>query len=235
MTALESIISLLRQHYGPTAPRLPSDPFELILWENVAYLADDARRRRAFALLRKSVGTRPEEILAAKPAALRAVTRHGILPDEFAAKLRDAARIAREEFHSDLDEVVRRPLIDAKRALRKFPGIGEPGAEKILLFSRRHVLLAPDSNALRVLTRLGICPEASSYAQTYAAARKLADEQLEKVLPRVIEAHHVLRRHGQMQCRRTLPLCGECPVASLCPSATRFIGPPSQAVKRRAK
>ena len=216
MSPLAKILPSLRRHYGAGAPLPPSDPFELILWENVAYLADDAQRRRAFELLRKSVGTRPAEILAAKPAALRAVTGHGILPDVFAEKLRDAARIARDQFHGDLDEVVRRPLPEAKRALRKFPGIGEPGAEKILLFSRRHALLAPDSNALRVLARLGLIVEGSSYARTYLAARKLADEELPKALEQVIAAHQLLRRHGQELCRRSRPLCGDCPVEHLC-------------------
>jgi endonuclease III len=144
------------------------------------------------------------------------VTRHGILPDVVAEKLRDAARIARDQFHGDLDEVVRRPLPEAKRALRKFPGIGEPGAEKVLLFSRRHALLAPDSNILRVLARLGLIVEGSSYARTYLAARKLAEEELPKALEQVIAAHQLLRRHGQELCRRSRPLCGDCPVEHLC-------------------
>jgi endonuclease III len=222
---LKKILALLRRHGVPAGLRLPSDPFELILWENVAYLADDAKRRRAFDLLRSSVGTRPEEILAAKPAALRAVTKHGILPEKFAAKLKDAARIARDQFDGDLKEVVRLPLPDAKRALRKFPGIGEPGAEKILLFSRQHAFLAPDSNALRVLTRLGFLSDDLSYAQSYAAARKLADAQLGKGVVEMMEAHHLLRRHGQDLCKRTRPLCGECPLAKLCPSAHLFLHP----------
>ncbi len=226
MTPLAKIVSLLRRHYGPSAgPRLPSKAFELILWENVAYLADDAQRRRAFDLLQKTVGLRPENILAAKPAALQAVTKHGILPGQFAAKLRDAARIARDQFHGDLDEVARRPLPAAKRALRKFPGIGEPGAEKILLFSRRHPFLAPDSNALRVLTRLGLIADNANYARTYAAARKLAEEQLPAEIRPMLEAHQLLRRHGQELCRRTRPRCGECPVSNLCLFARLVVKP----------
>ncbi len=216
MESLPTILTILRRPYGAGTPLPPADPFELILWENVAYLADDPQRRRAFDLLRGTVGTRPADILAAKPAALRAVTRHGILPEEFAAKLREAARIARDEFHGDLDEVVRRPWPEAKRALRKFPGIGEPGAEKILLFSRRQALLAPDSNALRVLARLGFVAEATSYAKTYAAARKLAGEQLPQVIEPMIAAHQLLRRHGQEVCRRRRPLCEDCPVEPYC-------------------
>src|SRR5262249_23233206 len=136
MATLSEILAKLRKHYGKDfGPSLPTDPFELILWENVAYLANDEERHAAFELLRKSVGTSPAKILAAKPSALRAVTKHGILPAHFVKKLQTAARIAQDQFGGDLREVIRRPVADAKRALRKFPGIGEPGAEKILLFS----------------------------------------------------------------------------------------------------
>src|SRR5262249_37058206 len=97
--------------------------------------------------------------------------------------------------------------------------IGEPGAEKILLFSGQHPFLAPDSNALRVLTRLGFLPDDPNYARSYAAARKVADVHIPARINRRIEAHELLRRHGQEICRRARPLCGECPLEKLCPSA----------------
>ena len=224
MVTLAEILTKLRRYYGrDAAPRLPSDPFELVLWENVAYLADDEKRRNAFDLLRSSVGTSPEKILAAKPAALLAVTRHGILPARFAEKLKTSARIARDKFGGNLTEVVRRSVNEAKRALRKFPGIGEPGAEKILLFSGQHAFLAPDSNALRVLVRLGFLPDDSNYSRTYNASRKLADVHLPARVDRRMEAHQLLRHHGQTLCRRTRPLCRECPLEKLCPSAKAFL------------
>jgi hypothetical protein len=53
---------------------------------------------------------------------------------------------------------------EARRALQKFPGIGAPGADKILLFTKTHALPALDSNGLRVLVRLGLAKEAKSYS-----------------------------------------------------------------------
>src|SRR5262249_48503949 len=141
------------------------------------------------------------------------------LPAQFAEKLRQTSRIAMDQFGGDLHEVVRRPVDEAKRALRKFPGIGEPGAEKILLFSGRHAFLAPESNALPVLGRLGFLPDDPNYSRSYAAARKMADVHIPARIEPRIEAHQLLRRHGQEICRRTRPLCPECPVNRLCPSA----------------
>jgi len=212
---LKEAVASLKRHYGLPEPPPTRDPFELVLWDNVAYLASPPRRREAFELLKASVGTRPRAILAAPAAALEAVASKGILKATFAGKLRECARIAETELGGDLDALVRLPVEKAKQALRRFPGVGEPGAEKILLFSGRQALLAPDSNALRVLGRLGLVREERSYAKTYASARAVAKE-VEGDVRRAQESHLLLQHHGRTLCRRSAPLCLPCPLAGGC-------------------
>lgn len=196
----------------------PADAFEAILFENVAYLAKPERRREAFDALRTEIGLAPQAILAAKLSALERITARGILKATFAKKLRECARLVLEEFDGDLDAALDGDLGRAKRALRKFPGIGEPGAEKILLFSGRHAFLAPDSNALRVLVRLGLLVEETSYARTYAGVRKL-DAELKGDLRFTRELHGSLVRHGQQVCKQSRRYCGACGLRVRCPSA----------------
>jgi endonuclease III len=217
---LGQAVERLHETYGPPEWPPSDDPFDLVLWENVAYLADPARRREAFEMLEDTIGTSPHEILEAPLSDLERVTSKGILGAKFAQKLRECARIAHEEFDGDLDEVVHEPLPVAKKALQSFPGIGEPGAEKILLFSGRQALLAPDSNGLRVLVRLGLVREDKSYARTYASAREAAKSL--PATPRAMqEAHLLLQLHGQTLCKRTDPRCGACPLAHGCDYARR--------------
>jgi endonuclease III len=213
--SLRDAIETLREHYGPPTPPPTADPFELVLWENVAYLAATARRREAFELLKSTVGTEPADILAATPETLERVTARGILKGTFADKLRECAGIAVSEFGGDLGAAIRAPLDRAKQVLRSFPGIGESGAEKILLFAGREPLLAPESNGLRVLVRLGLVKEGPSYARTYAASREVARDLPAE--PSVLqEAHLLLQQHGQILCKRSDPRCGMCPLASSC-------------------
>jgi endonuclease III len=222
---LREAVMVLRRYYGPPAHLPTADPFELILWENVAYLASPARRREAFELLSRTIGTDPAAILTAKQQDLERVTARGILKSTFATKLCECANIAVNNFGGDLGAVIREPLERAKRALQTFPGIGEPGAEKILLFTGQQALLAPDSNGLRVLVRLGLVREEKSYARTYAAGREVAKDLPAE--PSIMqEAHLLLQQHGQTLCKRRVPDCGACPLTSVCAYAAVSHGAP---------
>src|SRR5271165_3375173 len=101
-TTFSKLVDKLEQHYGAPAPPPSTDPLELIIWDNIAYLASDKRRAEAFATLKQTIGTLPEQILAAKHSALAAIGKAGILPDLSAEKLLTIAKIAHEEFQSDL-------------------------------------------------------------------------------------------------------------------------------------
>ena len=129
-------IARLKRFYGAPEPPPVSDPFEQVLWENVAYLADDEKRALAFSVLRKTVGTTPQNILRAKTEQLLAATRiGGIFPELRAQRLRQCAEIAHILLTGKLDDALDRSLAQAKKTLRRFPTIGEPGAEKILMFA----------------------------------------------------------------------------------------------------
>jgi endonuclease-3 len=214
--ALSKLVDRLQKHYGAPAPPPSTDPLELIIWENIAYLASDKRRAEAFATLKQTIGTRPEQILVAKHSALAAIGKAGILPDLSAEKLLAIAKIAYEEFDSDLRPVLKKPLLKAKKALKRFPSIGDPGAEKILLLTRSHPVMALDSNGLRVLCRVGFAEEQKNYSATYRLVLDAIHGQLPRDYDSMIRAHQLLRQHGQELCKRSKPRCTECPVREGC-------------------
>ncbi len=137
-------------------PTEAGSPWKQILWENCCYLADDGRRAKAFAVLERKTRLDPARILAAPDSVLREVTGVGIIPERFIDKLRQCAQLALDLHGGDVDAALAgMPPESARRALRKFPGIGEPGAEKILLHAGLLATPALDSNGLRVIERLG--------------------------------------------------------------------------------
>ncbi len=218
---LPRIVARLERLYGPPAPPDVTGPFEMILRENVAYLASDARRDAAWDALRRRVGTTPKAILAAPRAELTAIARAGILAADRVEKIRESARIALEEFGGDLGRALDRAPAKAAKALERFPSIGGPGAEKILLFSRREKVLALDSNGLRVLLRLGYGEEDGNYAASYRSVREAARPQWKDDFDWLIAAHQLLRRHGQELCKASHPRCEACPLRRECAYGAR--------------
>jgi endonuclease-3 len=215
---LRDRISHLEAFYGPPEPPAVTDPFEMILWENAAYLVDDDRRARVFNRLREEIGLAPEKILETPLEILAGVIRDdgGMQPEHRAGKLVAAAAEILDIGVKKLKELMRTAPEKAHKVLRKFPGIGEPGADKILLFSGAKRTLGPDSNALRVLVRLGFGEEGSSYGQTYRSAAKAVASHLPRDFPWLVRAHQLLRLHGQEICKRSVPLCEACTLTKDC-------------------
>src|SRR5580693_3660456 len=144
---LGRILDALEKHYGAQAGTGPNDPYEMILFVNCGYPATDASCSKGYEGLKRDVGTKPEKILEAPKAKLAKLMRlGGIVPELRAERLKTIARIVNEEFGGDLKWSLEKLLGDekmpadkrmrrAKAALKEFPVIGEPGADKILLLA----------------------------------------------------------------------------------------------------
>jgi endonuclease III len=220
--SLSNMLIALGEYYRGFALVKKAEPWHLILQENVAYLADDKRREAAFVLLQETVGLQPHEILCANEKALLGVGSFGIVPKNTVEKLRRCATIALDEFGGDLKPILKWPTDQAKKAFMRFPGIGEPSAEKILLFGHAFPILALESNGLRVLLRLGFGRSAKNYRATYKSVQQQAMAALgaQPSYAELIKAHQLLRHHGKTLCKTTRPLCGRCPLTDVCPSTS---------------
>jgi endonuclease III len=146
----------------------------------------------------------------------RTLAGGGMLLDHRVKKFSQIIKIALEQFGGDLNQILDFPEEKAKKALRLFPGIGEPGAEKILMFNRRLPLLALESNGLRVLVRLGYGTEQKTYAATYHSVRNAILKETRDDYDWLIRAHQLLRIHGQQLCKRRQPHCKNCPLFQVC-------------------
>lgn len=217
---LRSLVHALSQQHGRVAPPPATDAFQLVAWEKVAYLATDERRAQAFGRLARDVGLTPRDVIAAKRSVLvDALATGGINAVERANNLVAAAELAVGDFDGSLDAACALPLAKAKQVLKRVRGIGDPGAEKILLLTRSYPVLGVDSNGLRVLTRLGYGTPGKTYGATYKSATTAALAELGTDIDVVTEAHLLLRRHGQDVCKTSSPRCGACALRNDCPSA----------------
>ena len=219
MPELKKLIARLKRHYGE--PQLPpaKGPFELVVWENCCYLLPDSRRAAVFAGLKEQVGMEPRKILAADRGVLLALAKMGgMRPETRVFRWLEIARITIEQFGGDLDGTVKNvPYANAIKALKQFPNIGGPGAEKILLYCGAGEGLPLDWNGSRVLLRLGFGrAQAKNYAAQYRSIQEAVAGQLPKGAAALAQAHLLLKQHGKTLCRDKGPDCGECPVVDTC-------------------
>jgi endonuclease III len=218
MPDFQKLIERLQKHYG--APALPPahTAFELVIWENACYLLPDERRAQVFQGLRAQVGLTPQAIdLAPREVLLPLATLGGMRPETRVFRWQEIARIAISQFGGDLEQILKWPYARAKKALKEFPSIGDPGAEKILLFCGVGQGLPLESNGLRVLTRVGYGrPHLKNYGAMYKSVQEAIAPELPKSAQALVKAHLLLREHGKTICRDKSPECQECPVSHLC-------------------
>jgi endonuclease-3 len=217
MHKFTKVIQLLRKHYGEPEVPPARGPFELVLWENAVYLLPDERRLEVFSALRDQVGLHAAAIHAAPDAVLLPIAiRGGMRPEMRVFRWRQIARITLTQFDGYLDSILDRPYDDAKRALKLFPNIGDPGAEKILLLCGVAAGLPLESNGLRVLGRLGWGRIQKNYGASYRSVQDDLKPELPVHVERLKEAHLLLRAHGRALCKEKMPRCPQCPVSSGC-------------------
>ncbi|HTS64944.1 MAG TPA: hypothetical protein VMH28_23130 [Candidatus Acidoferrales bacterium] len=223
MPDLKKLIAALQKHYGTLDLPPARGAFELVIWENACYLLPDARRAEVFEGLRKQVGLTAESIFKApKEILMPLAARGGMLPETRVFRWQEIARITLTEFGGDLEQVLEWPYARAKKALKKFPSIGDPGAEKILMFCGKTEGLPLESNGLRVLTRAGY---GRVHLKNYGAMYRSVQEGIAPELPEgaaaLSRAHLLLRLHGKTLCRDAQPQCFECPAETICGYAAK--------------
>jgi endonuclease-3 len=199
-------------------PKPLTDPLAIMVWENVGYLVDDTRRGELFAEFKKGIGLKAHQIANAPMAVLSDIAkRGGMVPQKRAERLKEIGRLAISECDGDIVGALRAlPPAKARTLLKKFPSIGNPGADRIMLFAGIATMPALDSNGLRALIRLGFCEELKSYSQTYKAGVAALGEVGAQDADWLKRAYHVLREHGKTLCKRSAPICEPCPLDRVC-------------------
>lgn len=199
----------------------------MILYLNSGYPASDASCSKGFDALKREIGVKPQEILAAPNAKLAKLLRlGGIVPEQRAARVHEIARKVKSEFGGDLKAELKKRLQEkyqtskgthsAKKILREFPVIGEPSADKILLFSKLAPVAAVPSACLGVPMRIWFGKEGKNYAADYRKVREKLDAELPRTFEARQRAYLLLKKQGQEICKRSAPKCEICPLTALC-------------------
>lgn len=218
MPFLPQLLDALEAFHGEQSPNWPTDPYLFLVWWHCGYPASDAVCAKGWESLNSQIGIDPERLLAANPSKLALALRPGgMVPELRAMRLKEIAERIQREFGGDLRAGLSGMSIPKVRAaLKKFPNIADPGADRILLFGGISPVAAVPSNCPHVLMRIRKGREYENYGVNYKSVQRMIAEEVPAKFDPRMRAYLLLKIHGQQLCKRTNPKCGSCPVKDSC-------------------
>ena len=206
---LEKIYRRLRTAFGPQGWWPGRTPLEISVgailtqntnWSNVARAIRALRQARclSFAAL-KAV---PEKRLA------RLIRPAGYFNMK-ARRLKHFIRYLDRRYGGSFSRMRRRPLQALREELLAVNGIGPETADSILLYALKKPVFVVDAYTRRILCRHRLVAEDVGYAQLQAVFM----EHLPLREPLFNEFHALIVRLGKDYCKKTRPLCKECPLS----------------------
>ena len=216
-TSLNEVLDQLEEFYGAQQPSWPIEPYEFIIWWHCGYPASDAACERGWKSLTTITGIEPHKLLAMPmPKLAAALKPGGMVPELRALRIKEIAARIEHEFGGDLRSALSGPISEARKILKKFPNIADPGADRILLFSGTDAVAAVPSNCPHLLVRILHGQERENYGVTYREAQQAIEAQVPRKAGSRMRAFLLLKQHGQTLCKRTNPKCEKCPLKSSC-------------------
>jgi len=212
-----AILDRLEAFHGPQQPCWPIDAYQFLIWWHCGYPASDTTCKKGWDALKREVGIEPSRILTASQARLaHALKAGGMVPELRAMRLQKIAQRVMNEFSGDLSVGLKGSVGEIRKALKKFPGIADPGADRILLFSHLQPVAAVPSNCPQVLVRIQLGLERENYGVNYREARKMIEDEIPEQFHARQRAYLLQKQHGQTICKRSAPLCDQCPISANC-------------------
>ena len=214
---VRAILARLEKRWGVLAPPRRVDPLDELILTVLSQHTSDLNAERAFAQLRAVFPTWSEVMAAPTPAVADAI-RSGGLAETKAPRIQSIFRAVDDrEGRLDLSRLRDVSDGDARAYLTSLPGVGPKTAAVVLSFALGRDAIPVDTHVHRVSKRLGLI--------SASASAEKADRLLHDLVPDGLRTplHVALIRLGREICKATTPLCRQCPLKDLCPTAPRYL------------
>ena len=200
----DEMLTILENTYKDTKSALNfNNPFELLIAVILSAQCTDKRVNVTTARLFAKANT-PEAILNMGVENLENEIRDcGLFRNKAKNIIATCHKLCSDyngQVPSDFDELL------------KLPGVGRKTANVVSSIAFNRPAIAVDTHVFRVSNRLRLAE---------GTTPNEVEKGLQKAIPMETwsDAHHWLIWHGRKICRARKPLCGECPLKELCPSA----------------
>ncbi len=208
---LETLYQKMFAHFGPQKWWPGESGLEVVVGAILTQNTNWNNVEKAIANL-KGVGLLRLPALLELPQALLA---EYIRPAGYynikAARLHNLLGLVRERYDDSLENLFALPLPELREQLLAVKGIGPETADSIILYAAGKPIFVVDSYTQRILLRHNLIDETCDYH----ALQDLFMDNLPADVAMYNEYHALLVQTGKRFCKKSNPLCENCPLREL--------------------
>ena len=208
---LIEIYEILLKHFGPQDWWPGDSPFEIMVgavltqntnWTNVSKAIDNLKQENLLSF--EKLHELDVELLAEK---IRPAGYFNLK----AKRLKNLLDFIDEEYDGSLEEMFTEDIIGLREKILTVKGIGPETADSILLYAGNKPVFVVDAYTHRIFSRHSIIAEDEGYyeIQEYFSLSLPEDVKLFN------EYHALIVRLGKEFCKKSKPLCSQCPLNEL--------------------
>ena len=208
---LIEIYEILLKHFGPQDWWPGDSPFEIMVgavltqntnWTNVSKAIDNLKQENLLSF--EKLHELDVELLAEK---IRPAGYFNLK----AKRLKNLLDFIDEEYDGSLEEMFAEDLYSLREKILTVKGIGPETADSILLYAGHKPVFVVDAYTHRIFSRHSIIAEDEGYyeIQEYFSLSLPEDVKLFN------EYHALIVRLGKEFCKKSKPLCSQCPLNEL--------------------
>ncbi len=209
---LMEVFQRLYNEYGPQHWWPADSQLEVVLGAILTQSAAWGNVEKALSSLKEGGGWSAGALRDVPEEHLAELVRSSGYFNAKARKLKAFISHLWQQHDGDLQAMLSQGGATLREELLSIHGIGDETADDILLYAGEHPYFVIDTYTRRILDRMGIMPD----APTYAGYQRLFHHNLPTDAPLYNEYHALLDRHAKEACRKSLPACQSCCLRDIC-------------------
>lgn len=192
-------------------------PFEVVAGAILTQATSWKNVEKAIENLKKEGILTPQGLYTADEKRLAELIRPAGYYNAKARKVKEFMNHLYRHHGGDLDALFSLPAEELRKELLSIWGIGPETADSIVLYAAGKPSFVVDAYTKRVFHRLGYVKEDIGYDDL----KSFSEKNVPRDAKVYNEFHALIVRLGKEHCRKTKPLCGECPLHKRCQRKTR--------------
>jgi len=205
---LRNIYKKLYRCFGPQKWWPGDDPFEIAVGAILTQNTNWGNVEQAIRNLKKNGVLSPHGIYGLSVHDLASLIKPAGYFNVKEQRLRSFLEFLSNDYHGRMANMMLEDADHLRQKLLKVHGIGPETADSILLYALEKPVFVIDAYTKRVLSRHGIMASEKSYDEL----QELFHDSFKRDVRLYNEYHALFVRVGKTFCKRTKPLCEQCPL-----------------------